>query len=61
MKILNLLGQLGQSKINLYQKLQRLKFMELKFQSLRISGREIDYSMAEQILNEMEKHQYDQI
>ena len=47
MEILNLLGQLEQSKINLYQKLQRLKFMELKFQSLRISGREIDYSMAE--------------
>ena len=28
-EILNLLGQIGQSKINLYQKLQRLKFMEL--------------------------------
>ena len=60
MEILNLLGQIGQSKINLYQKLQRLKFMELKFQSLRISGRDIDYPMAEQILDEMEKLQYDQ-
>lgn len=59
-EILNLLGQLGQSKINVYQKLQKLKFMELKFQSLRISGREIDYSKAEQILNEMEKLQYEQ-
>ena len=59
MEILNLLSRIGQSKIILYQKLQKLKFMELKFQSLRIRGREIDYSMAEQILNEMEKLQYD--
>ena len=59
-EILNLLGQIGQSKINLYQKLQRLKFMELKFQNLRIRGREIDYSEADQLLDEMEKLQYDQ-
>ena len=58
-EILNLLGQIGQSKINLYQKCQRLKFMELKFQNLRISGREIDYSEADQLLDDMEKLQYD--
>ena len=58
-EILNLLGQIGQSKINVYQKLQRLKFMELKYQSLRISGREIDFSEADALLDEMEKLQYD--
>ena len=58
-EILNLLGHIGQSKINVYQKCQKLKFMELKFQSLRISGREIDYSEADQLLDEMEKLQND--
>ena len=58
-EILNLLGQIGQSKINIYQKCLRLKFMELKFQSLRISGREIDYSEADQLLDETEKLQND--
>ena len=58
-EILNLLAQIGQSKINLYQKCQRLKFMELKFQNLRICGREIDYSEADQLLDEMERLQYD--
>ena len=58
-EILNLLGQIGQTKINVYQKLQRLKFMELKYQSLRISGREIDFSEADALLDEMEKLQYD--
>ena len=59
MEILRLLEQLGQSKIIVYVKLQKLKFFELKFQSLRISGREIDYSEADQILDEMERIQYD--
>ena len=58
-EILNLLGQIGQSKINVYQKLQRLKFMELKYQSLRIGGREIDFSEADALLDEIEKLQYD--
>ena len=57
-EILNLLGQIGQSKINVYQKLQRLKFMELKYQSLRIGGREIDFSEADALLDEIEKLQY---
>ena len=59
MEILDLLGQLGQSKINVYQKCQKLKFMEMKFQNLRISGREIDYANADALLGEMEKIQYD--
>ena len=58
-EILNLLGRIGQTKINVYQKLQRLKFMELKYQSLRISGRDIDFSEADALLDEMEKLQYD--
>jgi hypothetical protein len=33
MKILNLLGEIPNNKINLYQNIQKLKFMELKFQS----------------------------
>lgn len=58
-QILNLLSQFPQVKLNIYQKLQKLKFMELKFQNLRISGREIDYSEADALLDDMEKMQYD--
>ena len=59
LEILKLLGLIGQSKINLYQKCQQLKFMELKFQSLRIRGRDRDYAEADALLDEMEKLQYD--
>ena len=59
LEILNLLGLIGQSKINLYQKCQQLKFMELKFQSLRISGRDRDYAEADALLDDMEKLHYD--
>ena len=51
-KILNLLGEISYSKINLYQKIQKLKFMELKFQSLRISGTDNDFSEADSLLDE---------
>jgi len=59
MEILSLLGRIGPSKINIYQKCQKLKFMELKYQSLRISGRDVDYSDADILLGEMEKIHYD--
>ena len=59
-KILNLLGEISNSKINLYQKIQKLKFMELKFQSLRINGTDKDFSEADNLLNEMEEILYDQ-
>jgi hypothetical protein len=59
-KILNLLGEMSNSKINLYQKIQKLKFMELKFQSLRISGTDNDFSGADSLLDEMEEIIYDQ-
>ena len=60
-EILNLLGQISLNKISVYQKLQKLRFMELKFQSLRLSGREIDYSEADALLDEMEKIQCDPV
>ena len=59
-KILNLLGDISYSKINLYQKIQKLKFMELKFQSLRINGTDKDFSDADNLLDEMEEILYDQ-
>ena len=58
-EILNLLGQMGSNQINIYHNCQKLKFMELKFQSLRISGRDIDYSEADALLDEMESIQSD--
>ena len=58
-KILNLLGEISNSKINLYQKIQKLKFMELKFQSLRINGTDKDFSEADNLLDEMEEILYD--
>jgi len=54
-KILNILGEISNSKINVYQKIQKLKFMELKFQSLRISGTDNDFSRADELLDEMEE------
>ena len=60
-EILNILGRIGQSKVDLYQKCQKLKFMELKFQNLRINGRDIDYTEADALLDEMERMQYDPV
>ena len=59
-KILNLLGEMQNSKINIYQKIQKFKFMEIKFQSLRINGTEDDFSEADSLLDEMEEIVYDQ-
>ena len=60
MKILNLLGEIPNIKINIYQKLQKIKFMELKFQILRINGNFEDFSEADSLLDEMEEIIYDQ-
>ena len=54
MKLLNLLGEIPNNKINLYQNIQKLKFMELKFQSLKISGTENDFTEADSLLDQME-------
>ena len=59
-KILNLLGEMQNSKINIYQKIQKFKFMEIKFQSLRINGTEDDFSEADSLLDEMEEIVYEQ-
>ena len=59
MKILNLLGEMPNNKINLYQNIQKLKFMELKFQCLRINGTDNDFSEADSLLDEMEEIIYE--
>ena len=59
MKILNLLGEIPNTKINIYQNIQKLKFMELKFQSLKIRGTENDFSEADSLLDEMEEIIYE--
>ena len=59
MKLLNLLGEIPNNKINLYQNIQKLKFMELKFQSLKISGTENDFTEADSLLDEMEEIIYE--
>ena len=59
MKLLNLLGEIPNTKINIYKKIQKLKFMELKLQSLRINGNENDFSEADSLLDEMEEIIYE--
>ena len=59
MKLLNLLGEIPNTKINIYKNIQKLKFMELKFQSLRINGNENDFSEADSLLDEMEEIIYE--
>ena len=59
MTILNLLSQFSQNRLSIYVKLQKLKFLELKYHLLRISGTDLDYSEAEFVLDEIEKLHYD--
>ena len=59
MKLLNLLGEIPNTKITIYKNIQKLKFMELKFQSLRINGNENDFSEADSLLDEMEEIIYE--
>ena len=61
LSILNDLSQIELQEIQLYQKLQRLKFMELKLQNLRFNGTRNDYFKADSLLDEMENIQKDQI
>ena len=60
-EILNLLGQINNKQIYIYQNCQKLKFMELKLQSLLIKGRDFDYSEADALLDDMEKIQDDPV
>ena len=57
--IIDSLNQFGEAKIYLYQKIQKLKFGDLKFQSLRICGKDADYKEADALLDEAEKIQKD--
>jgi hypothetical protein len=61
LSILNDLSQIDNQEIKLYQKLQRLKFMELKFQNLRFNGTRNDFLKADSLLDEMENIEKDQI
>ena len=57
LSILSDLSQLELEKIKIYQKLQKLKFMELKFQNLRFNGTRNDFIKADNLLEEMENIQ----
>jgi len=57
LSILSDLSQIELEKIKIYQKLQKLKFMELKFQNLRFNGTRNDFMKAENLLEEMESIQ----
>ena len=58
-QILNLLEKTGDKKINIFQKCLRIKFMKLKFQLLRIEGRDFDLAIADNLLDELEKIYFD--
>ena len=57
MSILNNLTQLNKKEILLYEKLQKIKFLELKFHSLIKKGTGEDLEKSEEILNEIEEIQ----
>jgi hypothetical protein len=61
LSILNDLSQFELKEIKIYQKLQRLKFMELKFHNLRFNGTRNDFLKADSLLDEMDSIQKDQI
>ena len=61
LSILNDLSQIELQDIKLYQKLQRIKFMELKFQNLRFNGTRNDFLKADSLIEEMEDIQKDKL
>ena len=58
-QILNLLEKTGDKKINIFQKCLRIKFMKIKFQLLRVEGRDYDLANADNLLDEIEKIYFD--
>lgn len=60
MQILNYLDAIPVTKIHIYQNIQKLKLLELKFQNIRINELDKDYSNADMILDEIENIVYDQ-
>ena len=61
LSILNDLSQIELQDIKLYQKMQRLKFMELKIQNLRFNGTRNDFLKADALIEEMENIQKDKL
>ena len=57
--ILNILEKVDNNKIKIYQKCLRIKFMKLKFQLLKIEGRDFDLANADNLLEEIEKIYYE--
>ena len=58
-QILNLLEKVDDNKINIFQKLFRIKYLKLKFQLLKIGGRDYDLANADNLLEELEKIYYE--
>lgn len=61
LSLLNNLSQLELLDIKIYQKKQKLKFMELKFHNLCFSANRNDYLKAETLLDEIETIQKEKI
>ena len=61
LSILNNLSQFESPNIKIYQKKQKLKFMELKFKNLQNNGTRNDYLRAESLVEDMENIQKDKI
>ena len=61
LSLLNNLSQLELLDIKIYQKKQKLKFMELKFHHLRFSTNRNDYLKAEALLEEIDTIQKEKI
>ena len=58
-QILNLLEKTDDNKINIFQKLFRIKYLKLKFQLLKIRGRDFDLANSDNLLEELEKIYYE--
>ena len=58
-QILNLLERVDDDKINIFQKLFRIKYLKLKFQLLKIRGRDFDLASSDNLLDELEKIYYE--
>lgn len=58
-QILNLLERIDDNKINIFQKLFRIKYLKLKFQLLKIRGRDFDLASSDNLLEELEKIYYE--
>ena len=58
-QILNLLEKADDNKISIFQKLFRIKYLKLRFQLLKIGGRDFDLANSDNLLEEIEKIYYD--